>query len=365
MHLRRSAQRQPRRVVASLLALAVAIGLVAVVQLANPAYACACGAFASTTDPSGAVQLTSEYAMVMLKDGQETIDLRLGVNSVTTQTGLIVPLPATPTVALGSTSTFSSLTTEMTPVRVQRDLWWSWQPGSWFGGALTPGSGGAAAAATNTPTIISQVQLGPLEATTLAASDADGLTAWLDDHGYGLSQGVTDRLQHYVDRNWTFVALKLTGNEPLSGNLAPIRFSFSTDQFVYPEFLSQAATVSQDLWLYIFADHRQTVTFLDGRDPHGQTVWARSVQSPGLTPLGAYLTAIHLNFYSPANQITDDLGISPAATDDEVGTKIVVDTYMSIFGIPIGWMLVAFGAVVVLLIGLLAFVPGRRRRRAA
>lgn len=351
-----------RRVLASVLALVAATGLVGLTELASPAYACACGAFAPVADTTAAVTLSDESAMVMLKQGQETIDMRLGVNSVTTETGLIIPTPTPATVALGSTSAFSSLAAEMTPTMVKRDRWWSWPPGAWSGGGATANP--QAGVQPRGPTVLSQVQLGPLEATTLAADDADGLTAWLADNGYGLSQAVTDRLSHYVDRGWAFIAVKLAGHQTLSGDLAPIRFSFATDQFVYPEFLSQAATVSQDVWLYIFADHRQEVNFLDGKNPYGTTVWARSVENPALTPLGDYLTAIHLNFYSPANQISDDLVITPAATDDEVGTQIVVDNYMTVFGVPTGWLLVGFGTIIVVLIALMAFLPERRARAA-
>jgi len=353
-------QSGPRRLVASLLALVAAIGVVSATQSANPAYACACGAFAPSNDPNGTVTLSDETAMVMIKDGQETIDMRLAVDSVTTQTGLIVPTPSPATVTLGSTTAFAALATEMTPQTVKRDRWWSWPPGA-FG---APGSSaGAPAPQPSAPVVLSQVQLGPLEATTLSANDAAGLTAWLDANGYGLPQAVTDRLSHYVERNWSFVAIKLTGDTPLSGDLAPISFTFSADQFVYPEFLSQAATTSQRLALYIFADHRQQVTFLDGGGANANTDWARQVKSSALTPFGAYLTAVSMNFYSPSNQITDDLSITRAANDDEVGTQIVVDQYMTILGIPAGWLLVAFGLVVVLLVALMALVPGRRDRR--
>src|SRR5690606_29712874 len=107
--------------------------------------------------------------------------------------------------------------------------WWS-----------VPGDGGASAGSAP-PEVLERVQLGPVEAVTLAASDASGLADWLDGNGFALSPEVAALLDGYVERGWFFVALRLTGDAPLDGGLDPLRFRFESDSLVYPLELSRAA----------------------------------------------------------------------------------------------------------------------------
>ena len=83
---------------------------------------------------------------------------------------------------------------------------------------------------------------GRCEATTLEAVDATGLTEWLDTNGYAIRDEIAALLDEYVEKGWYFVALKLTSDVPLDGGLDPIRFTFDSDELVYPMALSKAAT---------------------------------------------------------------------------------------------------------------------------
>jgi hypothetical protein len=347
------------KALARCLTLALALGIAAVAQ--PVAYACACGAFAPGVD-AGNVRLTAETAIVSTKDGVERIDLQLDVDTLTTTTGLIVPTPTPATVSLGTLSDFSALTTEMTPRRIQRDEWWERDPST-----LGITSGGAPPQVAAPPTVLKQVQLGPIEATVLAADDAAGLTGWLTTNGYGLAPEVTDLLVGYVDRQWSFVALKLTGEVPLDGGLNPISFEFASEQLVYPLALSAAATTPQSITLYVLTDHRQQATFLSRGQVAYDIVWAAPVRTSALAQRGAYLTAMRMSFADPATQIRDDLVFNRAGTDAEVGTEVVVVHYMSIMGYPIGWLLVGFAALVGVAILMISLIPrrgygGRRRR---
>jgi hypothetical protein len=350
---------RPGRILARCLTVALALGIAAVAQPA--AYACACGAFAPGVD-GPTVKLAAETAIVSTADGVERIDLQLDLDTLTTATGLIVPTPTPATVSLGTQSDFSALTAEMTPRRIQRDEWWQRDPAA-------PGnaSGGAPPQVAAPPTVLNQVQLGPIEAVVLAAADAEGLTGWLSANGYGLRQEVTDLLARYVERQWSFVALKLTGEAPLDGGLDPLRFEFATEQLVYPLALSAASTTPQSITLYVLTDHRQEATFTSGGSVEYDTVWAAPVRTSALAQRGAYLTAMTMRFANPATQIRDDLALNRAGTDAEVGTEVVVVHYMSIKGYPVGWLLVGFAALVGVAILMISLVPrrgypGRRRR---
>jgi hypothetical protein len=320
-------------------ALLLATGLVVVPVV--PAAACACGGVAP--QPGSEVSVGQEHAIVSSADGVEQIDLLLGMLSAETETGLVFPTPTPATVSLGDLADFEALDRVTTPTRVDVYDWWS-----------VPGAGGASAGAA--PEVLDRVQLGPIEAVTLAASDTEGLATWLAENDYGLAPEVEALLGGYVDRGWFFVALKVTGDAPLDGDLDPLRFRFATDELVYPMELSRAATTPQAVRLYVFADHRQHVTFAGAGDPASSFVtWAGPVAHTDVARFGDYLTVTELYFSEPSTQILGDLAFRDALSDETTGTEYRVSVPVAVLGIPAGWILtlLALAAVagVVLVVG--------------
>ena len=349
-----------RHIVAAVLGAALVIGVTGFLPIVAPAYACACGAFAPPDGTTGdAIHMNSEASIITLSADMETIEMRLGVDAITPQTGLIFPTPAPAKASLGDVADFTALGAEMTPERRKTYDWWAWPS---FGlGAAAPGS----AADGGAPEVLEQVQLGPIEATTLAASDAEGLQTWLDANGYGLRPEVSSLLQRYVAKGWYFVAFKLTGASQLDGELDPLRITFAASELVYPLALSQAATSTQYVFLYVFSDHRVDVSFADGAPAGMGATWARTVRDPSLRQNGAYLTALSGEFYDPGSQITDDLVIHQAATDDEVGTIAWDVEHVRLWFIPAGWALVSVGLGLVVAAGFTIWNLSRRRRQVA
>lgn len=325
-------------------AVVLATGL-AVVPVA-PAAACACGGVAPS--PGSEVSVGEEHAIVSWKDGDrlsrvEQIDLLLGVLSTDVETGLIFPTPAPATVSLGDRADFEAIDRVTTPERVEEYDWWTFR-------AL--GDGAPAGAP---PEVLEVVQLGPIEAVTLAASDSAGLQTWLTDNGFALSAEVRALLDGYIDRGWFFVALKLTGDAPLDGGLDPLRFTFASDELVYPLELSRAAISPQTVRLFVFDDHRQRVSFTGAGTPAASfTSWAAPVVGTEVESFGDYLTVFELYFDEPASQILGDLEFTDALTDETTGTESRVRVSVGLFGIPLGWVLVgvavigAFGALIVI-----------------
>ena len=333
----------------------VALGATAITvfQVSSPAMACACGAPAPpAADPNADVLIDQEFAIISSQGAKEQVDMRLSVDTLARDSGLIMPTPSPAVVSLGDAGAYEELAREMTPTHVTEREWWTsdWHlPGT--SGAANPGAAPA-------PVVLDVVQLGPLEATILAASDAQGLTDWLDANGYGIRSEVTDLLATYIDKNWSFVAMKLTSTNGLDGNLDPIRFIFDTPSsgLVYPLALSKAARTEQTVNVYIFDDHRHDVGFADGSyipyapDSAGLT-WAGPVKQESLRVYGAYLTAYNLHFSDPGTQIVDDLVFPQETTDEEYGTVVYTTVYMTFLGIPLGWLgvivLLATAAIIV------------------
>lgn len=323
---------------ACVLALGFVVGPVA------PAAACACGGVAPS--PGSEVSVGEEHAIVSWDGETERIDLLLGVLSEATETGLVFPTPSPATVELGDRADFEAVDRVTTPRRVERFDWWS-----------APGDGSAAGAP---PEVLDRVQLGPIEAVTLAATDTVGLQTWLADNAYELSAEVTALLDGYVQRGWYFVALKLTGDAPLEGGLDPLTFEFATDELVYPLELSRAATTPQTVRLYVFSDHRQVVSF-DGSGEPGFVSWAAPVTGTEVAGFGDYLTVFELYFADPATQVLGDLTFEDALADDTVGTEYTVTVPVGILGVPLGWMLVGLGVLVVLGVVAVAAIASAKR----
>ena len=80
--------------------------------------------------------------------------------------------------------------------------------------------------------------------------------------------------------------------------------------------------------------------------------------------LGSYLTAIELSFYDPASQITSDLHLVQAATDESVNTTRTETQLVAFGGVPLGWLIVVLSVLAFIpAVIVLAVVLGRRAMR--
>ncbi|MFN8031805.1 MAG: DUF2330 domain-containing protein [Mycobacterium sp.] len=311
--------------------------------------ACACGGIVS---PDLDAKVTGEQALVALDGGKETIVMRLDVQSVADNAALIVPTPSPATATAADDGLFGELERLSAP-RVERspnhtDL---------------DGLGAAPGAA---PTVVAQVQLGPLEATTLTGGDLSGVRQWLDSHGYTMRPEVTAQLDPYLQRGWSFVAMRLTGEEPLSGQLDPVRLDFTSDQLVYPMRMSAVAKDAQHVTVYTLSRHRMQRTDSDAAKQDVTVDYAGSVagrtSDKTLTELSAqnpYLTRISTTITDPAS-IATDFTFGPAPSDDPyqrvVGGGEPGDTTALLAAIA------ASVAVVVVAAGVLTTLIVRHRR---
>jgi hypothetical protein len=326
------------------------IAVLATSQFAYPVAANAHGAIAPPPDAN--VTVTGERAVVNWDGANESIVMMLDMVSSTEHTGLIIPTPNPATVTPGSTDLFDTLDQVTKPVAYVAD--------DWFGTSLLPGTAPSAA-----PSVLQRVQLGPIEATTLAASDADGLRVWLTDNNFVISSTVEAALANYVSLGWSLVALKLTGTAPLNGLIDPIRLEFPTTQLVYPTLLSYPSDHARDLRLYILDKQRNMLVQENSPtvslDADVTVVWAGSLVHPVLLQLGRYLTVVDVHFADPKLQVTDDIGIIASGDQENVQPRLTHFRVISLLGIPVGSLIVGWA----LLGTALLVVLGVWRRRAS
>lgn len=150
--------------------------------------------------------------------------------------------------------------------------------GSSCGGGGGGGSASTSYGATSNLRITERLDIDDLYIAVIQASVADELIVWLQQNGYGLTSTTRELVTFYVDRGWSFVAVKVdpkpltsgdaTGrrptwsSEPTTGYFpeSPLRIRFETDRIVFPMRVSQASTAQEgaEVLIYVIAPYRVT-----------------------------------------------------------------------------------------------------------
>ena len=319
------------------------------------AQGCACGGVVSHDT---AARVADEVALLAMDGHNETVIMRLNLRSTADNAALIVPTPTPATVSTASPSLFDELEDLPAP-RTETRRHWS------FGGRT--GSEAAAPSGAAGPTVVNQVQLGPLEATTLAGGDVAGVEQWLASHGYTMRPEVVAQLDPYLQRGWAFVAMRLTGPTPLNGRLAPVKLAFGSDQLVYPMRMSAAARGTQRVVVYTLGPHRMQRVDSDAAAQRVDVDYAGSIAGRShdetlsvLDDHGDFLTKSSVTISDPA-AITSDFVFAPAPNDAPYQRVIYRDETEDITPFVLaGVFLAAVVAVIVTVTVLLL-----RRRKSA
>jgi hypothetical protein len=333
-------------VFASLVATLSLVGIL-VIAPANSAAACECGG-GLIPPADSTISLVSERAIVSLTDGIQQTDLLLRLTGNASNAGLIIPTPTPATVSAGTLESFDAVERAMLPRPVYVDDWW--------------GVAAITAAITTEPSsipvVLDRVQLGPIEAVTLAATDAAALSVWLQDNGYTAPEGAAAVLAPYVEAGWSFVVTKLSAPELLNGTIDPIRLTFATDSLVFPTRLLQGYATEQSLRLYVVSDHRVQLaragTEATRLNAAERLIWAGKVSALA-THTGSFMTVFDIRYDNPEIQATTDIGVIQASSDEETVRTVTVVKTITLLGVPFGSVLVGAGVLaLVLLLGTFA-----------
>ena len=333
---------------------AVAIGVLTAVLVGtagvSPAFACGCGGVVSPVDTT--VSVSNERAILHWEDGRETMELMVDMNSDSHTAGIIVPTPSAPQVSVGDARTFELLESTIVPSqRVETD-WWGL-------GYLIPEPVPISADSFN------RVQVGPLEATTIAASDTASLDTWLAANEFVLSPTLSKSLGVYAELGWSLTAIKLTNEDSLDGHIDPIRLSFTTERLVYPMQLAQSEKTPQNVRLYVFDKQRTGISKANSPtidiDGNVTVAWSGEPEDRRLLALGAYLTVFDIRYDDPPKQARSDIGIIYSLSDKDVRPETVHYRMITLLGVPVGTLIVLWTTLGLALA--LGHVVGRRRAR--
>ena len=147
--------------------------------------------------------------------------------------GFLIPSPSQPTLAEAGDAAFPFLQTLtepkiLTAPRPSR--------GMGCGCGITAESFSAGKSAV---TVLQQKEVAGFDAVVLEADSADGLAAWLQEHGFSFSPEVADWAKPYIELGWKITALKVakdnSSDEPKrSVAAAALRLTFQTERPLFP-----------------------------------------------------------------------------------------------------------------------------------
>ncbi|HEX2286235.1 MAG TPA: DUF2330 domain-containing protein [Mycobacterium sp.] len=265
--------------------LAVLVGSLAL-TVAAPASACGCGAY--IPDKAGAA-VVDERALIAWDGTTEDILMAFNVTGSSDKAAWVMPVPSAARVTLGDAEVFEELGRLTAPRVEYRDSWWP--SFTW----LSPDTAAqdAAGAPTGAVNVLGRQRIGPFDVTRLAANDSAALATWLADKGFPHPEGLDHNLGPYIADGWEIVAIRLApaeAGESLTGDLQPLRLSFSSDTVVYPMRLSRSATTPQNIDLYVLADHRMEPTAVPVAGQQPSLEFAGRVEGADTPPaLAAYV----------------------------------------------------------------------------
>lgn len=338
---------------------AVALGIGLCLVVGNPGLAHACGIYIPRDSEAS---MDRERGLIIWDGVSEKVLMEVSVTSEATEAAWIFPSPSPATVALGEAAILDELD-ELTKPQVVVEHRWGF-PMLGAGSAAPPEVAGARV------TVLSQQTLGPFEVTTLAATDADALSTWLSDNGYNFPTGLEAVLQPYVEREWFYVAARLSPeqqDEPLTGQLDPLWITFASTDLVYTMRPAAMAPAAFPLTLYVVADHRvekatrfgaSEVAFAGVLDP--AALASDSALKPHL-PGTLFLTKFRETII-PA-QVNDDFTFTFAASDEpyrEVIYDVRYDDYSWI-----AWLVGGLACLMLIGVGGFAFLIARLLRPGA
>jgi len=203
--------------------------------------ALACGCF-TPPDPSVPVVQAGERIAFAQANGQVTEHIQIQYQGDAKDFGWLLPLPAVPTLELGTDELFNQLTTTTQPKYKMNSVYegnCAFDPsrggGSGFGGgaAAPSAAGGDSNEATGSSPLVIQDSIGPYDYAVLKADSKTAMLQWLADNHYFVPAGTDENVGPYIRPGSFFLALKLKSGAS-AGDLQPVVVNCASDLPMIP-----------------------------------------------------------------------------------------------------------------------------------
>jgi hypothetical protein len=138
--------------------------------------------------------------------------------------------------------------------------------------------------------VLEEGVVGTLDYKIITAERADDLYQWLKDHKYNYS-GDEASLNYYVQKKWVFTVMKIDTMQmkrnkdgTFAGEVSPTRFSFTSEQLIYPLKITQISVRDKtEALFYVQAPYKVDLP----KDMTYQYTWIPLLQGAiGCTPVG-------------------------------------------------------------------------------
>jgi MYXO-CTERM domain-containing protein len=227
--------------------------------LVGPRPASACGGTFCDSGPTAMpVDQTGENVLFVMDAQTVEAHVQIQYQGEAAKFAWIVPMPKVPTVTVGSQPLFSSLLSSTVPSYGFSQTFDQCGtgggagaggfPGGGMGGA--GGAGGGINADSGGPTVVFKKTVGAFEVTALQGGTAEEVSTWLSTNGYQSIPSAPAILKHYVELNFVFVAIKLTGGAGVD-EIHPLVFKYQGNEPCVPLKLTAVAAV-EDMGVRVF-----------------------------------------------------------------------------------------------------------------
>jgi hypothetical protein len=109
--------------------------------------------------------------------------------------------------------------------------------------------------------LLDEMTVGPYDIAVVETGNASDLRAWLVERGFSYDEGAERVLADYIDRGWCFAAMRInpqelseSGYELAEGTIDPLRFTFASQQPVYPLYISSLNPGESEVLIYALGD---------------------------------------------------------------------------------------------------------------
>lgn len=344
--------------------------------------------------PNQWIYETGQKGAIVFQNNTETLVLSTSFQGDAKDFAYIVPTPSKPEVSKVSDDIFTNLE-ELTQQEYYNTM------------PLSGGLGGADMAVKQEVTVVEEKQVGIFDIKVLTATGANALFDWLKENNFTYPASKKYILDDYIQNKWYFTTAKISTeaitkdveSKLTQGDLTPLKFTFETQNIVYPlkisavvddvvmkkdyeavqENLSDYEISSKMLYpvdyvpitLYIFADHKkETANFYEdyanwvkqdeieklAKDDNGNPWVEINSKKMYLTKLSSSLA------YS---EMTNDLFFDNADDNDKVGVISWWENVLTWLGtIGLALIFLAF-LVLFFILCIWQFKPCSRRCRIA
>lgn len=205
----------------------------------------------------GDMREPEQKAVILFAEGMQDLIIQVQYDCAEGGFAWLVPLPSQPEVAVSDGAIFAELL-DYTYARSK------WQVEDLSGRGPMGGFGlvRGGAPVDGGVNVLERKRVGVYDVAVLEADTAEDLVRWCEGHGYMVSAKAEKVLATYVDRGWVFTAMRIhpeVNSEDAAvaleaGTIDPIRFTFPTDEAIYPLRISSINRGATDVLVYVLAE---------------------------------------------------------------------------------------------------------------